>query len=81
MYILKYKTDIYFKSLISTLYLSDKTVDVLEILVTTTFLPLFKLKYGLLDNIENVELCSTIGNDADDPKFFRFVLELVSIVI
>ena len=28
MYILKYKTDIYFKSLISTLYLSDKTVDV-----------------------------------------------------
>ena len=68
MYILKYKTDIYFKSVISSLYLSVKTVELCEILVIITFLPLFKLKYGLLDNIEYVELCNVIGNEAEDPE-------------
>ena len=67
MYILKYKTNIYFKSVISSLYLSDKTVELCEILVITIFLPLFKLKYGLLDNIEYVELCKVIGKEADEP--------------
>ena len=81
MYILKYKTDIYFKSVISTLYLSDNTVEVLEILVTTIFLPLFKLKYGLFDSIDCVALCKIIGNDAVVPKLFKLKLLLTSIEI